>query len=104
MLDRLRGATSTDLAANVAKSVTDELGGRGAAAARALDTDGLASLVLRPARLEWTATHWDVHFDVHAADLRVRRAGLDIDPGWCEGLGRVVGFHYGLARIGGHGR
>ena len=65
---------------------------------------GLASLVLRPARLEWTATHWDVHFDVDAADLRVRRAGLDIDPGWCEGLGRVVGFHYGLARIGGHGR
>ena len=64
---------------------------------------GLASLVLRAARLEWTATHWDVHFDAEAADLRVRRAGLDIDPGWCEGLGRVVGFHYGRPRNGGHG-
>lgn len=64
---------------------------------------GLASLVLRAARLEWSATHWDVHFDVEAADLRVRRAGLDIDPGWCEGLGRVVGFHYGRTRNGGHG-
>jgi hypothetical protein len=64
---------------------------------------GLASLVMRAARLEWSATHWDVHFDAEAADLRVRRAGLDIDPGWCEGLGRVVGFHYGRPRNGGHG-
>jgi hypothetical protein len=27
--------------------------------------------------------------------LAVRRAGLDLDPGWVPWFGRVVGFHYG---------
>jgi hypothetical protein len=26
--------------------------------------------------------------------MRIRRAGLDIDPGWVPWLGRVVSFHY----------
>lgn len=55
---------------------------------------GLASLLLRPARLAVTATHADVFFDLAAIDLRVRRLGLDIDPGWVPWVGRVVGFHY----------
>jgi hypothetical protein len=55
---------------------------------------GLASLVLRPAGLQWSATHIDVHFRLRDADIRVRRAALDIDPGWVGGLQRVVGFHY----------
>jgi hypothetical protein len=55
---------------------------------------GLASLVMRPARLALTETHADVFFAASAADLRVRRAGLDIDPGWVPWLGRVVSFHY----------
>lgn len=55
---------------------------------------GLASLVLRPAGLHWSATHIDVHFRLRDADIRVRRAALDIDPGWVGGLQRVVGFHY----------
>jgi hypothetical protein len=29
-----------------------------------------------------------------AADLRIRRAGLDIDPGWIPWFARVVTFHY----------
>jgi hypothetical protein len=56
---------------------------------------GLASLVLRPARLAITPTHLDVFFRLTAADLRIRRAGLDIDPGWLPWFGRVVAFHYG---------
>ncbi|HEU4926046.1 MAG TPA: hypothetical protein VFT24_03300 [Vicinamibacterales bacterium] len=56
---------------------------------------GLASLVLRPARLTFTTTHVDVFFTLNAADVRVRRAGLDLDPGWVPWLRRVVSFHYG---------
>ena len=57
---------------------------------------GLASLVLRPARLAITPTHADVFFRLNAADVRVRRIGLDIDPGWVPWFGRVVAFHYGV--------
>jgi hypothetical protein len=55
---------------------------------------GVASLVRRPAALSLTATHADVFFQLGDADLRVRRAGLDLDPGWLPWFGRVVGFHY----------
>jgi hypothetical protein len=55
---------------------------------------GLASLVVRPARIAVTATHADVFFPLSAADARTRRAGLDIDPGWVPWFGRVVAFHY----------
>jgi hypothetical protein len=55
---------------------------------------GLASLVCRPARLAITATHLHVLFPLNAAEVRVRRAGLDIDPGWVPWLRHVVTFHY----------
>ena len=55
---------------------------------------GLASLVRRPGWRCLSATHADVVLDLNAIDLRVRRAGLDIDPGWVPWLGRVAGFHY----------
>lgn len=55
---------------------------------------GWRPLVRRPARLSWTATHVDVFFTHRQADVRVRRAGLDLDPGWLPWLGRVVSFHY----------
>jgi hypothetical protein len=55
---------------------------------------GLASLVRRPGRVAWSPTHIDVVFDLAGADLRVRRHGLDIDPGWLPWFGRVVAFHY----------
>lgn len=55
---------------------------------------GLASLVLRPARLSLTATHADVEFGLSDTDLAVRRAGLDIDPGWLAWYRRVVHYHY----------
>jgi hypothetical protein len=56
---------------------------------------GLADLVLRPAAIAATPTHVDIALDLARADLRVRRAGLDLDPGWVPWLGRVVTFHYG---------
>jgi hypothetical protein len=55
---------------------------------------GLSSLVLRPARLDCTATHLDMHFYVNDVDMRVRRVGLDIDPGWLPWFGQVVTYHY----------
>jgi hypothetical protein len=55
---------------------------------------GLASLVRRPARLGHTATHLDMHFYVNDVDMRVRRLGLDIDPGWLPWFGQVVTYHY----------
>ena len=55
---------------------------------------GLASLVLRPGFLVLNASHVDVFFRLDQTDLRVRRLGLDIDPGWLPWFGRVVAFHY----------
>jgi hypothetical protein len=50
---------------------------------------------MRPARISLTPTHADVFFELSAASLAVRRAGLDLDPGWLPWFGRVVDFHYG---------
>jgi hypothetical protein len=55
---------------------------------------GIATAVMRPARLSLTPTHADVFFDLNGVSLAVRRAGLDLDPGWVAGFGRVVAFHY----------
>lgn len=55
---------------------------------------GLHSLVCRPGHIVATRTHIDVLFDYNQADIRLRKAGLDIDPGWLAWLGRVVSFHY----------
>jgi hypothetical protein len=56
---------------------------------------GLASLVLRRSLVTITPTHVDLWFPLDAVDIRIRRAGLDVDPGWVPWLGRVVLFHYG---------
>jgi hypothetical protein len=55
---------------------------------------GLVHLVRRPARVIATRTHVDVAFPADRADVRIRKAGLDIDLGWVSWLGRVVQFHY----------
>ncbi len=54
----------------------------------------LSSVVRRPGLIVPTKTHIDVVFAHHQADVRIRRAGLDIDPGWVPWLGRQVHFHY----------
>ncbi|HTU67549.1 MAG TPA: hypothetical protein VMF52_16485 [Steroidobacteraceae bacterium] len=55
---------------------------------------GAASLVNRAGAVAMTRTHLDVIFPMNAVDLRVRRAGLDSDPGWVPWLGRIVAFHF----------
>lgn len=54
----------------------------------------LRQLTLRPALVALTPTHVDVFFRPSEADLRIRRAALDVDPGWLPWLGRAVAFHY----------
>jgi hypothetical protein len=55
---------------------------------------GLSDLIRRPAELAATPTHVDVFFDLAQADMRLRRAGLDLDPGWLPWFGRVVAYHF----------
>jgi len=55
---------------------------------------GLSDLVCRAGRISQTRTHIDVLLDYRQADVRVRKAGLDLNPGWVAWLGRVVTFYY----------
>ncbi|NOK05977.1 hypothetical protein HNV27_31185 [Myxococcus xanthus] len=55
---------------------------------------GLRELVLRPGRLVVTRTHLDIVFAASQVDIRIRRAGLDINPGWVPWLARVIQYHY----------
>lgn len=55
---------------------------------------GLADLVRRRGVLSVSRTHLDLFFDLSSVDTRIRRAGLDLNPGWLPWFGRVVSFHY----------
>jgi hypothetical protein len=59
---------------------------------------GMKDLICRPGRILASSTHLDVVFDPRCVDTRVRRAGLDLDPGWIPWFGRVVTFHYTYER------
>jgi hypothetical protein len=48
-----------------------------------------------PGLIEIDACHVDVFYALDSVNPDVRRAGLDIDPGWLPWLGKVVKFHYG---------
>lgn len=56
----------------------------------------LVALLIRRGRLEVGPGRADLHLPTDAIDIAVRRAGLDIDPGWVPWLGRVIRFHYDL--------
>jgi hypothetical protein len=51
-------------------------------------------IVRRPGRVTLTRTDLDVSLALELADVRIRRLGLDLDPGWLPWFGRVVRFHY----------
>lgn len=51
-------------------------------------------LIRRPGYIAATKTHLDLTFPFSQLDIRVRMAGLDINPGWVPWLGRVFQFHY----------
>lgn len=52
------------------------------------------ALLQRPAWMQLSSTHLDVVFTLDQADLKVRRQGLDADPGWVPWLGRIVSLHF----------
>ena len=54
----------------------------------------LRSLIMREGQIAITRTHLDILFDTNQLDIRIRKTGLDIDPGWVSWLGMVVQFHY----------
>jgi hypothetical protein len=51
-------------------------------------------IVRRPGYVTLTSTDLDVTMSIDSADVRIRRIGLDLDPGWLPWFGRVVRFHY----------
>jgi hypothetical protein len=54
----------------------------------------LPDLVRRTAWVSATDTHIDVVYPMSGIDLRLRRRGLDADPGWVPWFGRIVAFHF----------
>jgi len=54
----------------------------------------LARLLLRPGRLVLTPWSAELTWPLATADIGLRRAGWDIDPGWLPWIGRVVRFRY----------
>jgi hypothetical protein len=52
------------------------------------------SLARRPGRIVADPGWLEVHLDLETVDIAVRRAGLDLDPGWVSWLGTVVRFRY----------
>ena len=54
----------------------------------------LPEIVRRPGSVTLTRTDLDVTLHMDAVDIRIRRMGLDLDPGWLPWFGRVVRFHY----------
>ncbi len=51
-------------------------------------------IVARPGIFSVNRTDLDVSLPLEEADVRIRRIGLDLDPGWLPWFGRVVRFHY----------
>jgi hypothetical protein len=51
-------------------------------------------VIRRPALFLATSTEIDITLPLASVDLRIRRLGLDLDPGWLPWFGFVVRFHY----------
>jgi len=66
----------------------------GAPRAASLRARSVRRALAIPGRLYVTSSHVDVVIPLDCIDLRVRRAGLDRDPGWLPSHGRVVYFHF----------
>jgi hypothetical protein len=52
-------------------------------------------LISARARVVLDNAYIHLYFDSSLVRLNIRRAGLDINPGWVPWLGRVIYFHYG---------
>jgi hypothetical protein len=53
-----------------------------------------AEIVTRTGFIRTTPSSMDITLPMSAVDVRIRRAGLDLDPGFVPWFGRVVHFHY----------
>jgi hypothetical protein len=51
-------------------------------------------IVRREGYITLTRTDLDVSLSIDSADVRIRKIGLDLNPGWLPWFGRVVRFHY----------
>ncbi|HOB92796.1 MAG TPA: hypothetical protein PKL46_01920 [Aquabacterium sp.] len=54
----------------------------------------LRRIALRRGTVHVSELRLDVVFPLRAADVRIRRAGFDLDPGFVPWLGRIVHVHY----------
>lgn len=54
----------------------------------------LREIVSRPGRVYATPTSIDVTLPMSTVEVRIRRCGLDLDPGYVPWFARVVHFHY----------
>jgi hypothetical protein len=54
----------------------------------------VASITRRGGVIDHAPGWLEVHLDINRVDVAVRRAGLDLDPGWVPWLGTVVRFVY----------
>ena len=54
----------------------------------------LRQTISRPALVTLAPTHVDLFFRASEADVRIRRAALDLDPGWVPWLGRAISYHF----------
>ncbi len=102
---RPRAALSQRLPATLAESDAHDRTRRAVAHRRprrlaaAARVSALHTLVCRRSRAGAEAPRTPtLHIHVNDADLRLRRHGLDIDPGWLPWFGRVVAYHYSTAR------
>jgi hypothetical protein len=67
----------------------------GALADPTLTPDEAIDLILmKDGQLSISHTHVDLTLSSRDADVRLRRAGLDLDPGWVPALGMIVLFHF----------
>jgi hypothetical protein len=58
------------------------------------DPAEVAAMIARPGRIVVTSSHVDVVMALSDISVAVRRAGLDRDPGWQPGFGRVIRIHF----------
>ena len=54
----------------------------------------LRRLVRRPGLVRASATHLEVIINARFVDVDLRRAALDLDPGWVQWLGKIVRFEF----------
>jgi hypothetical protein len=59
------------------------------------DVEVIERVCRRPGRIRFEPGWIEVHMDSRHADVRLRAAALDFDPGFVPFLGCVVRFHYG---------